>query len=413
MRVEDGRLLLDGIPLTELARRYGTPLYVYDAATLRSRARAYRDAFAAEAPARVAYSAKACALLGVLRALRPVSVSAASLGELEAAVRAGIPASRCWLHGNAKTDEEIRGARALGVGRIVIDGEREHERIARAVRGAPQRVWLRVSPDVVAETHAHLRTSGDQKFGVLTVGRGRALVREISNTRGLRFVGVHAHVGSQIADLDTFRRVAAWLASFARQLRDEGVPLQEVCVGGGLAVAETATSDPDLTAYARAVAAPVHDALPDATVIVEPGRSMVARSAVALYSVQDRKVRASGRVFLAVDGGMGDNIRPALYGARYLAALAERGDSATEHVTIAGAFCEAGDVLIEDAELPRAESGDLVVVPGVGAYSVAMASQYNHRPRPAVVLVDHGRARLIRRRERTADLFRLEGAVSR
>ncbi|OLC53998.1 MAG: diaminopimelate decarboxylase [Chloroflexi bacterium 13_1_40CM_4_68_4] len=413
MRVADGRLLLHDIPLTELAGRYGTPLYVYDAETLRARVRAYRDAFAAEGPARIGYSAKACALVGVLHVLRPMPVSAASLGELEAAVRAGIPASRCWLHGNAKTDEEIRGALALGVGRIVIDGEREHERIARAVRGRAQRVWVRVAPDVVADTHSHLRTSGEQKFGLPTGGRGTALVLEIARTRGLRLVGVHAHVGSQIADLETFRRVAAWLASFALELRDDGVDITEVCVGGGVAVPEPAGPEPDLIAYARAVAAPVHEALPDATVVVEPGRSMVARSAVALYRVQDRKVLPSGRVFIAVDGGMGDNIRPALYGARYEAAVAERSDGATEHVTIAGAFCEAGDVLIEDAVLPRADIGDLVVVPAVGAYSVAMASNYNQRPRPAVVLVDRGRARLIRRRERAADLFRLERVSSR
>jgi diaminopimelate decarboxylase len=262
---------------------------------------------------------------------------------------------------------------------------------------------------VVADTHAHLRTSGEQKFGIPLAGaRARDLAREIHRTRGLRLVGVHAHAGSQIVELGTFRRVAAELASFARELRDDGVAIDEVCVGGGLAASEAAPSEPDLAAYARAVGGPVHEAMPDATVVVEPGRSLVARAAVALYRVQDRKVLPSGRVFLAVDGGMGDNIRPALYGARYGAALAEREDGAVERVTLAGAYCEAGDVLIDEVSLPRADIGDLVVVPCVGAYALAMASNYNHRPRPAVVLVDRGRARLIRRRERTADLFRLE-----
>jgi diaminopimelate decarboxylase len=396
------------VELGDLARRYGTPLYVYDAATLRSRARAYGDAFAAHRPSRVGYSAKACALVGVLRVLRSLPVSVASLGELEAAVRAGVSASRCWLHGNAKTDDEIRGAIALGIGTIVIDGEREHERVGAFARRA-QRVWLRVSPAAVAETHAHLRTSGDQKFGVPLAGhRALALARAIAATPRLRLVGVHAHVGSQIADVGTFGRVAAELASFALALRREGTRIGAVCVGGGLAESDGAGPEPDLPAYARTVAEPIHRAAPDATVIVEPGRSLVARAAVAIYRVQDRKTTASGRTFLAVDGGMGDNIRPALYGARYEAALDGRHAAATERVTIAGAYCEAGDVLIEDVALPRADVGDLVVVPAVGAYSLAMASNYNHRPRPAVALVDRGRHRLIRRRERTADLFRLE-----
>ena len=404
----DGRLVIGGVSLPALARRFGTPLYIYDATTLRARARAYRDAFAPHAPARVAYSAKACALVGVLRALRPLAVSAASIGEIEAAVRAGVPAARCWLHGNAKTDAEIRAALSLGVGRIVIDGEREHQRIAAAATRRRQRVWLRVSPAVVASTHAHLRTSGEQKFGVPAGDRGRALALEIARTRGLRLVGVHAHVGSQIDDLETFRRVAEELAAFARGLRGAGVAVDEICAGGGVAVSETGGEGPDVRRYADAVATTIHRALPDATVIVEPGRSLVARAGVALYRVQDRKTLDSGRTFVAVDGGMGDNIRPALYGAHHEAALAGRGGDDEERVTIAGAYCEAGDIIVADATLPRAGIGDLVAVPCVGAYAVAMASNYNHRPRPAVVLVDRGRAQLIRRRETTADLFRLE-----
>ena len=369
--------------------------------------RAYRAAFAAHAPSRVAYSAKACALTGVLRALHPQWVSAASLGELSAAVRAGVPASRCWLHGNAKTQREIDAAVRLGA-TIVIDGEHEPERVARAANGRRRRVWLRVLPEVVADTHAHLRTSGEQKFGApLTARRGRSLALDIARNRQLRLTGIHAHIGSQITDMDAFTRVARELASFARDLRADGVAVTEVCVGGGLAAPETG-GDLDVGAYADAVAGTVHDLLPDANVVVEPGRSLVARAAVALYRVQDRKTTVSGRVFLAVDGGMGDNIRPSLYGARYEATLAEGLGRERERVTIAGAYCEAGDVLIDEASLPRAGVDDLVVVPSMGAYSLAMASNYNLRPRPAVVLVDRRRARLIRRRETERDLFRLE-----
>ncbi len=378
---------------------------------------AYRGAFARHGPSIVAYSTKACALIGVLTLLRAAHASVASVGELQAALSAGIPARRTWLHGNAKTDAELRDAVALGVGRIVVDGEREPERIA-SVRGRrEQEVWLRVSPEVVADTHTHLRTSGDQKFGVpIAGGAAEAQARAIASRPGLRLVGLHAHAGSQIHDLATFERVAASLASVARRLLAEGVPIRELCVGGGVAAPQTrGEAVPDLAAYARAVANPIRALLPpDTSIAIEPGRSLVARAGIALYRVVERAERASGRVFVAVDGGMGDNIRPALYGARYEAALASRaGEPEAERATIAGAYCEAGDVLIDAIGLPRAEAGDVLAIPSVGAYALAMASNYNHRPRPAVVLVDQGRARLIRRRERIADLLRLErGAAS-
>ncbi len=406
----DGRILIDGIALESLARRYGTPLYVYDAATVRSNLRAYREAFAPHAPASVAYSAKACALTGILALVRPGYLSAASLGELQAAARAGLSLSRCWLHGNAKSDAELAGALDLGVGRIVVDGEGEPERIAALLGRRTQPVWLRVSPDVFADTHAHLRTSGNQKFGVpLADGRALGLALRIARTRGLRLVGVHAHVGSQIGDLATFERVAASLASFARVLGAEGVLIREVCVGGGVAAAQTSEERSlELAAYSHAVAHAIRSLLPEATIAVEPGRAIVARAGVALYRVLERKETRT-RTYLSVDGGMGDNIRPSLYGARYEAALASRADAAAEErATIAGGYCEAGDVLIDAVALPRASVGELLAVPAVGAYSVAMASNYNHRPRPAVVLVDRGRAVLIRRRERIDDLFRLE-----
>lgn len=363
----------------------------------------------------MAYSAKACALVGVLGLFRGGHLSAASLGELEAAARAGIAPARCWLHGNAKSDDELRGALALGVGRVVIDGEHEPQRLSALLGRRRQAVWLRVSPDVVAETHAHLRTSGDQKFGIpLAGGRAEGLAQRIAATPGLRLVGVHAHAGSQIHDIRTFERVAAALASFARVLRGEGLGIREVCVGGGVAAGDPPDVPPaDLDEYARAVSHPIRALLPDATIVVEPGRSLVARAGIALYRVVDRK-EGRARTFVSVDGGMGDNIRPALYGARYEAAVADRAlEPPSERITVAGAFCEAGDILIEDVGLPVVAPGDVLAVPNVGAYAVAMASNYNHRPRPAVLLVDRGRASLIRRRERTSDLLRLERAPGR
>lgn len=402
----DGALALDGIPLDELARRFGTPLYVYDAATVRASLAAYRRAFAAWSPSRVGYSLKACALLGVLALVRTVPASAASLGELEAAAAAGMDPRRAWLHGNAKREDELRGAMALRVGRVVIDGEAEVERLERLAR-RPQAVWLRVAPDVAADTHAHLATGArDQKFG-LAPEVAIDLAPRIARSRRLRLVGLHAHVGSQIRDLDAFASASRALVALAREL---DAPLREVCVGGGLSAPQTRDEAlPDLEAYAAAVSRPIREWSEEVTIVVEPGRSIVGRAAVALYRAVERKAVPGGRTFVSVDGGMGDNVRPALYGARYDATLVSRPEApAAERVAIAGSYCEAGDVLIGDVALPRVAVGDLVAVPSVGAYSVAMASNYNHRPRPAVVLVDRGRATLIRRRERTADLLRTE-----
>jgi diaminopimelate decarboxylase len=356
---------------------------------------------------------KACALLGVLRLFRGAHASVASLGELEASVAAGIDARRAWLHGNAKTDAELRGALRLGIGRIVVDGVAEIARLeALAPRG--QKVWIRVSPGITARTHAHLRTGAFQsKFGFRADRDALAAASAIARSARLRLVGLHAHIGSQIRDQRAFRRVSEALVELALLLRRElGLTVSELCVGGGLAAPQTRLERPPaLSAYARAVGAPLRRAraLGRPVLVVEPGRSLIGRAAVALYTVVDRKALGRSRTCVSVDGGMGDNIRPALYSARYEAVLATRPLAhEDEQVSLAGAYCEAGDVLIEDIRMPRTARGDVVAVPAVGAYAVAMSSNYNLRPRPAVVLIDGGRVTLIRRRERTSDMLRLE-----
>ncbi len=400
-----------------LAERYGTPLYVYDAATIRAAYRAYRRAFRPYRPFRVSYAVKACALAAVAAIVADAGAdaSAASFGEVLAARRAGFPVGRIQLHGNAKTDEELRGALRAGIGRIVIDGAEETWALARLVRrrSVRQPVWLRVSPGITSDTHPHLRTGAlDSKFGApLATGDALAQARAIAATPGLRLVGVHAHLGTELHEPDRYRELAEMLVAFARELRGLGVRVREIGLGGGLKVPlRPGDHVLSLGDYAAAVGPVVRGASDlRATIYLEPGRSLVGRAGVALYRVVGTKRVPGVRTFVSVDGGMGDNIRPALYGAAYTAVLADRATAPPdEEVAVAGRYCESGDLLIRSVALPTPRRGEVLAVPGAGAYAVAMASNYNHHVRPAVVLIDRGRARLIRARERHADIWRLE-----
>ncbi len=415
----DGHVRVGTHDLAGLADRYGTPLYVYDAETVRASLREYVDAFFRYRPVRVAYSVKACALIGVgaVIAREGIDASVASLGELQAARRAGFPASRMELHGNAKPDDEVAEALRLHVGRFVVDGAHDVERLARLTHGRrrPQAVWLRVAPGINVDTHPHLVTGTiDSKFGApISTGEALAEAREIARAKGLALFGIHAHLGAQIRDARPYGELARALVAFANEVRAAtGAPITELGMGGGVAVKLRTTEEaPELDDYARAVTEPVRKdrALRGATIYVEPGRGLVGRAAVALYRVVGTKRVPDVRTFVAVDGGMGDNIRPALYGAEYSAVLAARAnEQGTEEVTVAGRYCESGDVLIRSVRLPTAHPGDVLAIPAAGAYSVAMSSNYNETPRPAVVLLDSGRARIIRERESLDDIWRLE-----
>lgn len=415
----DGHVRIRTHDLAELAETYGTPLYVYDAETIRASLREYVDAFFRYRPVRVAYSVKACALIGVgaVIAKEGVDASVASLGELQAARRSGFPASRMELHGNAKPDDEVAGALEARVGRFVVDGAHDVERLARLTHGRrrPQAVWLRVAPGISVDTHPHLITGTiDSKFGApISTGDAMAQARDLASAKGVTLVGIHAHLGAQVRDARPYGELARALVAFANEVRAAtGAPITELGMGGGVAVRLRSTEEaPELDDYARAVTHPVRKdkALRGATVYVEPGRGLVGRAAVAVYRVVGIKRVPEVRTFVAVDGGMGDNIRPALYGAEYTAVLATRANERdTEEVTVAGRYCESGDVLIRSTRLPVARPGDVLAIPGAGAYSVAMSSNYNQTPRPAVVLLDGGRARIIRERESVADIWRLE-----
>lgn len=408
--IEGGELAIGGIPASALAADYGTPLLVYCEETLRAQAQAYRRG----APdATVVYGAKAFPNVAIMRLLAEEGLGAdvSTLGELRLAQRAGVPADRLVVHGNNKSDEELAAAAAADAWLVVLDEPGEVERAAAA---GVARVLVRVTPGIEAGGHAAIRTAQTgSKFGVQP-DQVAALVERAAGA-GLEPLGLHVHLGSQLLDERPALRAIDWLAGFAAGLRAElGWTPAVVNLGGGLGIryveGETAPS-PEL--YARALAHRLDAAwaqreLPGAQLVLEPGRSLVGRAGITLYRVGVVK-RSGGTTWVAVDGGMSDNPRPALYGARYSALLATRAaEDAAGTFAVCGKHCESGDVLVARTELPEPRRGDLLAVPATGAYTLAMASSYNALPRPAAVRVGAGSVRLVRRRESIDDLLALE-----
>ncbi len=398
-----GELSLGGVPATRLAHEHGTPLLVYCEETLRAQARAYRDA----APgALVVYGTKAFANVAVLRVLAEEGVGAdvSTLGELAFAQAAGIPDGHIVFHGNNKTDEELRAASAT---MVVLDAPDEPERAAAA---GVRRVLVRLTPGVEAVTHESVRTAHEEsKFGLPP----DAALRVVAEARGLGLdvAGVHFHVGSQLARVDESLVAVERLTAFCERARAElGWRPAVLDIGGGLGIRYTHDEHvPTVAEFVRPLVERLRERWPDEVqLVLEPGRSLVGRAGVTLYRVG--VVKESGGVrYAAIDGGMSDNPRPQLYGARYEALLANRADELADSVfRVAGKHCESGDVLIDAAELPHPRRGDVLAVPATGAYTFAMASTYNGVPRPAVVLVRDGEARVIRRRETIDDLLRYE-----
>jgi len=406
--VESGRLHVGGIALAELAREHGTPLHVYDEATLRARARAYREALAGyPGRARVVYACKANATVGLLRILveEGMGMDVASEGELAHALAAGVPAAGIVVHGNNKSDADVRSAVAAGAGTLVVDHVEELDQVERiaAESGVVQPILLRMTPGIDADTHAKIRTAhAASKFGIAPGDAPQAIERAAARAH-LRLDGLHVHLGSQIRDLDTYLDAVDWLARFAPA---RGLPVLDL--GGGIAIPYTDGDDaPDLRAAVAATADAVARRFdPHPELVLEPGRSVVGTCGVTLYTVGAVKTTAAGVTYVAVDGGMSDNPRPVLYGARYQAWIADRADAAPDaDYAVAGKHCESGDVLIDRAPLPAPRPGDVLVVAATGAYAASMASNYNGLPRPAAVLVTGGRARTIVRRETVDDLL--------
>ncbi len=413
----EGHLSLGGCDVVALAGEFGTPLVIYDEGALRAAARAYREAFTAQAPgSEVIYASKAYFGLAMLRLAREegLSVDVASGGELHAALRAGFPPGRIHMHGNAKSERELNEALDAGVGTVIVDNLGEIElldRLARG-RGVRQRVLVRVTPGVKPSTHSYIATGQlDSKFGFSIAGDAAATaVRAARAADGLELVGLHCHIGSQLFDLSAFPAAAAILADFAAAVGGED--LTTVDMGGGLGIAY---GRDDAPASVETLAEVVVDAvrgewgrvgLPEPRVMVEPGRSIVGRAGVTVYSVMAIKDVPGIRRYVAVDGGMSDLLRPMLYGAVYESLLANRADAEPDgEVRLVGKHCESGDVLVSEARLPTVARGDLVCLPATGAYGVSMASNYNGVTRPAVVFVDGGRARLVTRRETYDDIL--------
>jgi diaminopimelate decarboxylase len=408
-RIRDGALSLGGVRAAALAERFGTPLVVYCEETLRERARALRGAIG---EGRVFYGTKAFPNVALLRLLREEGFGAdvASAGELAFARAAGLTGDELVVHGNNK-DEALLAAAAREGAPVVLDGPDE---AALAAAAGVRQALVRVTLGVDADTHEAIRTGHHgSKFG-LPPDQALTLVAE-ARASGVEVLGLHVHVGSQLADFDAQAETIVRLASFAaRCRRDLDWTARVADLGGGFGIRhhpdEQVVDAAELTVTAADTArtAFAEAGLPEPEVWLEPGRSLVGRAGTTLYRIGSVK-RLSGRTWVAVDGGMSDNPRPQLYDARYTALVAERGDEpADEIVSVAGMHCESGDVLIDDVALPSPRRGDLLAVPATGAYTLAMSSTYNGVPRPAAVLVGDGEARLIRRRETVDDLLALE-----
>ena len=411
-----GHLEIGGCDAVALAERFGTPVVVFDRETFERRVERYA---AALAPQQIYYAAKSFCCVAICELLKNagLGLDVCSGGELATGLAAGFPPERIIFHGNNKSLPELETAAAAGVGRIVVDSFEEIDRLAKA--SVATRLLVRVTPGVEAHTHEFVQTGQeDSKFGFgLQDGVAAAAVERAMQVPGCELVGLHAHIGSQIFEMAAFELAVKRLAAFAADLKERvGFVVRELNLGGGLGIAHTEDEmTPDLgVSVARITSAverefSVHD-LGQPKVFLEPGRSIVGSTAVTLYSIGTVKRIPGVRTYVAVDGGMSDNIRPALYGARYVASLANRMDAeAGPRVTVCGKHCESGDILIHEVHLPAdVAAGDVLVIPATGAYTYSMASNYNRIGRPPVVMVEDGNPTEIVRRETTEDLLSLD-----
>jgi diaminopimelate decarboxylase len=414
-RSKAGHLTITGHVLRPLAEQYGTPLYLYDGATIRNQVKRLREQLENAYPGmfEITYAAKAYFSPGIARHLTELDlgVDVVSLGELMVARRAGFAANRVHLHGNNKAIEELRAALEWGVQAIVVDSLEELEILEglAAEMDRTARIWLRISPGVAVDSHAYLQTAHHtSKFGLPVQGGAAAeAIRRAKASKRLHLSGIHTHLGSQFFDAAPYRQAIASLMALAAEC---GFIPEELSPGGGWGVPyipDQPEGDPAL--WIQAVTGAVVEECqkrgwPLPRLVVEPGRWLVARSGVTVYTVGTTKTAGDGTCFVAVDGGMADNPRPALYQARYSACLAEHPDEPPDQqVNLVGRYCETGDQLIPEVWLPETKRGDLLVMPVTGAYQLSMASNYNLVPRPAVLWLEEGRVEVLQPRERIED----------
>jgi len=405
----DGQLVIGGVDVADLAAEYGTPLFVYDEDHVRARCREAVDAFGS---GNVVYATKAflCLAMAQLAHEEGLLLDVATGGELHVALAAGVPPERLVFHGNNKSDDELRQALRAGVGLLVVDSFDELDRLdALHADGWPvPDIQLRITPGVEAHTHEFVRTGQeDSKFGFgLPSGAAAAAAEQATASAAVNLVGFHAHVGSQVFTADNFARVAEVMTDFARPFA-----LPTLTLGGGLGVAYVeGESAPSITEWARVLHKAVEEAGFEGRLLVEPGRAIVASAAVTLYTVGTIKEIPGIRTYVAVDGGMSDNPRPVLYGSGYETFLPRAvGADRRRPVRVVGKHCESGDLLVRDGWVPDDVAvGDLLATPVTGAYGHSMGSNYNKVPRPAVVFVSAGHARLVVRRETFDDLLRFD-----
>jgi diaminopimelate decarboxylase len=409
--IEDGELAVGGIGASALASEFGTPLVVYDEATLLDAARAY---LVAAPEARVVYGVKAFPNAAILRLLAAEGLGAdvSTLGELELALHAGLRGEQLVVHGNNKSDDELEAAARAGAAFVVVDSLEEVERAAAA---GVERILVRVTPGVEADTHPSIRTAHEgSKFGLPPEQAIEALER--ARTAELDVAGLHVHIGSQLLDTKAALTTIDWVGEFAARRRDElGWAPEVVDLGGGLGIRYVEREQaPSISTFVGELIGRLEQVwrdrgLPKPQLILEPGRSIVGRAGLTLYEVGTVKHVSDEITYVAVDGGMSDNPRPQLYQAVYSGLLANRADEPPAGTyVVCGKHCESGDVMIHGLRLPEPKRGDLLAVPGTGAYTLAMASNYNSVPRPAAVLVADGEARVIRARETIEDLLAKE-----
>jgi diaminopimelate decarboxylase len=404
---ERGHLEIAGCDVVELAEEFGTPAYIYAENDLRARARSYRKAFEQRRDdVEVLFASKSlpCTAAYRLFAEEGLSVDVASGGELHMALRAGFDPDRIHMHGNNKSDEEILFAARSGVGHLILDSFDEIERCERLLE-TRQDVLIRVTPGIKPSTHNYVQTGQlDSKFGFgIEDGLAAKAIERVLASEVLNLTGLHAHIGSQIFELEPYTLAIQAIGELA------GDWCRIVNVGGGLGIAYTAEDEPpSIEAYAEVKARGVAEVFGDGVrILVEPGRSLVGNAGITAYRVGTVKEIPGVRTYVAVDGGMSDNLRPMLYGSRYEALIADRAaHTADSTATIAGMHCESGDIIVRDAQLAPPAVGDVLVTPATGAYGYAMASNYNGVPRPPVLFCHDGEARVVVRRETYEDLTR-------
>jgi len=415
----DGNLILGGIRVHDLVENFGTPLYVICEETLLKQCNDFVEAFQKRhKDILVAYASKAYLgpALAQIISQQGLGLDIVSGGELGVAKLVGFPPETIYFHGNNKIYNELHDAVSYGVGRVVLDGETEFrflEEIASELN-VIQDVMIRVNPSVDPHTHSHTTTGIlDSKFGVpIETGQAADLLRKVLASKSLNLVGLHFHLGSPIFETQPYEEAIKIVISFASQFKSDGFILKEFSPGGGFAIPYTRSqSAPSPDEYAEAIVSTLissckENEMPIPRLVVEPGRSIIGSSGVAIYTVGTIKDVIGIRSFAAVDGGMGDNIRPALYGAEYEAIVANRiGEEVSKKYSIVGKFCESGDILVGEAELPILSTGDLIAIPVSGAYNASMASNYNMNARPPIVSVRDGNYRLWRRRETLSDMI--------